>query len=95
MTNARFASLHGRFGRPRPLSTTPAPLRKPRARHERISICRSGGGFRLRLGFATLRCGLHSAMRSFPSSAPLPLSESQTEANVHRRAWRESRRDSA
>ena len=31
VTSARFASLHGL---PVPLSTTPAPLRKPRARHE-------------------------------------------------------------
>ena len=34
VTNARFASLHGLPVGPFPLSTTPVPLRKPRARHE-------------------------------------------------------------
>ena len=50
-TNARFAALHGLPVGPVSLSTPPAPLRKPRARHERASaMCRKSGGFRLRLG---------------------------------------------
>ncbi len=47
--------------RPVPLSTTPAPLHKPRARHER-AIAGHGkhGGFRLRLGgMASLRFQNH------------------------------------
>jgi hypothetical protein len=35
VTNARFASLHGLPVALYALSTTPVPLRKPRARHER------------------------------------------------------------
>jgi hypothetical protein len=51
VTNARFASLRGLPVVPAPLSTTPAPLLKPRARHE-LAWCRAAGavGFRLRLG---------------------------------------------
>jgi hypothetical protein len=43
-TNARFVSLHGLPVVPVPLSTTPVPLRKPRARHERQWIGRISGG---------------------------------------------------
>src|SRR5450759_6033377 len=51
VTNARFASLHGQHVVPVPLSTPPAPLLKPRARHE-LASCRAAGaaGFRLRPG---------------------------------------------
>jgi hypothetical protein len=35
VSNARFATLHGLAVGPVSLSTTPVPLRKPRARHER------------------------------------------------------------
>jgi hypothetical protein len=38
VTNARFAALHGLPVRPVTLSTTPVPLRKPRARHKRHSF---------------------------------------------------------
>jgi len=37
VTNARFATLHVLLVVPVPLSTTPVPLRNPRARHERKS----------------------------------------------------------
>ena len=40
VTNARFASLHGLPVVPFPLSTTPVPLLKPRARHE-LAWCRA------------------------------------------------------
>jgi hypothetical protein len=54
-----FASRAAR--RPVPLSTMPAPLLKPRARHE-LAWCRAAGaaGFRLRLGGGTLRSGCDS-----------------------------------
>ncbi len=38
VTNAHCASLHGLPVGPVPLSTTPVPLRKPRARRERNSF---------------------------------------------------------
>ena len=37
VTNARFASLHGLPVGPFSLSTPPVPLRKSRARHERLN----------------------------------------------------------
>lgn len=74
MTNARFAPLLGLSVGPFSLSTTPAPLRKPRARHERQSPHASkAAGFRLRLG-SGVALRLRSARRSSPSSAPLPRS---------------------
>ncbi len=39
--------------------------------------------FRLKLGYATFRCGLHSAKRAVPPSAALPLANIQTEAHFH------------
>jgi len=49
VTTARFASLHGLPVVPYAFSTTPVPLRKPRARHE-LAWCRAAraAGFRLR-----------------------------------------------
>ncbi len=54
VTNARFTPLHGLPVGPVPLSTTPVPLRKPRARHEwafagvprvrQASVCGSAAG---------------------------------------------------
>jgi len=76
VTNARLASLHGLHVVPVPLSTTPAPLLKPRARHELAcaapqerpaSVCGSAAGVALRLRFAK---------RFSPPSAPLsPLAD--------------------
>jgi hypothetical protein len=85
VTNARFASFHGLPVGPHPLSTTPVPLRKSRARHERhssreshqrrASVCGSAPGVALWLRFA---------MRSSPSSAPLPCSPNRRpEPNRH------------
>ena len=37
--------------------------------------------FRLKLGCATFRCGLHSAKHAVPPSAALPLANIQTEAD--------------
>ena len=75
VTNARFASLHGLPVVPVPLSTTPVPLLKPRARHE-LAWCRTAtraAGFRLRLGGgATLR------LRSCVSPSALHFSRSPT-----------------
>ena len=79
MTNALFASLHGLSRRPVSLSTTPVPLRKTRARHERqldwphqrrASVCGSAAALRSGCVPAAL-----SALRStFPARRP------QTEA---------------
>jgi len=82
VTDAPFAPLHGLPVGPVSLSTTPVPLRKTRARHERHPFKhRMSDGFRLRLGArrctsASLRYPLLSAF------APLPASRPQTEANV-------------
>ena len=75
VTNARFASFRGLPVGPFSLSTTPVPLRKPRARHEWHLPIRRKGGFRLRLGGGvTLR--LRFARRSSPFCAPLsPLAD--------------------
>ena len=77
VTNARFASLHGLSVASFPLSTTPVPLLKPRARHERSSAkCRMSGGFRLRLGggrsaLAAIRYALiFSLCSTFPTHRP-------------------------
>ena len=40
--------------------------------------------FRLKLGCATFRCGLHSAKRAVPPSAALPLANIQTEADPNK-----------
>jgi len=56
--------------RPVPLSTTPAPLRKPRARHE-LAWRRAAGaaGFRLRLGGG--RCAPGRVGTAVCTAAPL------------------------
>lgn len=57
-------------GRPRPLSTTPVPLHKPRARHERASaMCRISGG----LPSAVRRRALRSGFVSLDASLRPPL----------------------
>jgi len=70
VTNARFASLHGLLVVPVPLSTTPAPLLKPRPRHERASATshKSGG-----LPSAARRRALRSGCDSLGASLRLPL----------------------
>ena len=75
VTNARFASLHGLSVVPVPLSTTPVPLRKPRARHE-LAWCRTAGAaaFRLRPGSGTLRFGSNSLNAPFRPPLHLPRS---------------------
>src|SRR5207253_5288989 len=63
-------------GRPFSLSTTPVPLRKPRARHELQSrVSRKSGGFRLRLA-AALRSGCD--LLSAPLRPPLHFPRSPT-----------------
>jgi hypothetical protein len=70
VTNARFVSLHGLSVAPFPLSTTPVPLLKPRARHERnLHSAAGAAGFRLWLGgercaSAVFRYALLFAFRS-------------------------------
>ena len=82
VTNARFAALHGLPVVPVPLSTTPAPLRKPRARHE-LAWCRAAGaaGFRLRPGGGTLRSGCVSLGVSLRLRSTFPARRPQTEAS--------------
>ena len=57
--------------RPIPLSTTPAPLLKPRARHE-LAWCRAAGaaGFRRKFGVIAPAARLHS-FRSAPFASAL------------------------
>lgn len=76
MTNAHFASLHGLPVGPVSLSTTPVPLRKVRARHERHCRRAAGAaGFRLLLG-GGVALRLRFAKRFSPLSAPLsPLAD--------------------
>ena len=74
VTNTRFAAFHGLPVVPVPLSTTPAPLRKSRARHERqwdwpqqrrASVC--GSAAALRSGCDSLNAALRSPLH-FPRS---------------------------
>ena len=80
VTNARFATLHGLPVGPVPLSTTPVPLLKPCARHERHSHCAAtAAGFRLRLG-GGVALRLRFARRSSPPALHFPARRPQTEA---------------
>lgn len=84
VTNARFAPLHGLPVAPVSLSTTPVPLRKPRARHELVwSMAASAEGFRLRLG-SDVALRLRFARRSSPLSAPLSRSPTADRSRVSR-----------
>jgi hypothetical protein len=79
VTNARFASLHELPVVPVPLSTTPVPLLKPRARHE-LAWCkgrRSGG---LPSVARRRRCALTPFLPSLCLRSTLPARRSQTEA---------------
>ena len=96
VTIARIATLHGLPVGPFSLSTTPVPIRKPRARHERQSrVGRKSGGLpsaarQRRCAPAAICYALLFALRStFPARQP------QTEACCHRRGGRDNRRDSA
>ena len=61
VTNARFASLHGLPVVPYAFSTTPVPLRKSRARHERHPHKTARAArFRLALDVFAPASGLHS-----------------------------------
>lgn len=82
VTNARFAPLHGLLVGPVSHSTTPVPLHKPRARHERaIAKCRSRGLLPSAARRRVVALRLRFARRSSPASAPLcPLADTQTEA---------------
>jgi hypothetical protein len=72
VTNARFAPLHGLLVGPVSHSTTPVPLHKPRARHERaIAKCRSRGLLPSAARRRVVALRLRFARRSSPASAPL------------------------
>jgi len=61
--------------RPVPLSTTPVPLRKPRARHEFAwRRAADAAGFRLRPGGGTLRSGCDSLCAALRSPLHFPRS---------------------
>jgi len=62
--------------------TVPGSLHSGRARHGRRVKTRNALRFRLKLGFAPFRSGLHSAKRAVPPSAALPLANIQTEADA-------------
>src|SRR5439155_16344062 len=59
---------------PVPLSTTPVPLRKSRARHERQSRGRKSGGLPSAARKRSFRSRCDAAIRFPPLSAPLPRS---------------------
>jgi hypothetical protein len=88
VTNARFSSLHGLPVGPVSPSTTPVPLRKPRARHERASaMCRRSGGLpsaarrrALRFGCVPLDASLRSPLH-FPRSPTADRSQSMHNCN--------------
>jgi hypothetical protein len=81
VTNARFAALHGLPVAPVPLSTTPVPLRKSRARHE-LAWCigRKSGGLPSAARRRALRSGRDSLNASLRLRSTLPARRPQTEA---------------
>jgi len=95
-----FSSLHGLPVGPVPLSTTPVPLRKPRARHERaFAGRRKRGGLPSAARRRDVPLRLRFARRCSPPSAPLsPLADHRPKLQadlprVARRssAWRSSK----
>ncbi len=82
VTNARFASLHGLPVVPVPLSTTPVPLLKPRARHE-LAWCkgRRSGGLPSVARQRALRSGSVSLCASLRLCSTVPAHRPQTEAD--------------
>ncbi len=81
MTNARFATLHVLLVVPVPLSTTPVPLRKSRARHEREScVGRKSGGLPSAISVRPLRSGCDALCASLRSPLHFLARRPQTEA---------------
>ena len=90
VTNARFSSLHGLTVGPVSLSTTPVPLRKPRARHERaFARRRKRGGLPSAVRRRAVPLRLRFARRSSPPSAPLsPLTDRRPKPPPEPSFWR-------
>src|SRR5947207_6898337 len=81
VTNARFATLHVLLVVPVPLPTTPVPLRKSRARHEREScVGRKSGGLPSAAGRRPLRSGCDALYAPLRSPRHFPARRPQTEA---------------
>ena len=81
MTNATSIPLT--FHWPPLLPTVPGSLHSGRARHGRAIKTLFALRFRLELGLAPFRFGLHSAKRSVPSLCYTPPANIQTEADAN------------